>query len=263
MPTTNGGGLLAGRVALVTGGSQGLGRGIAEAFVAEGAQVVICGRDPERGNSAALEIGAEFVPADVSVVADCRRVVEETVARHGRLDILVNNAGVFAVGPTPSFEERQWDAVFSTKAKGTFFCTAAAVEQMASQGSGRVITISAGSRPIGGAAAYSAANAAARQMMMCFAAEYGDRGVRFHQIEPGVHETPATAFLLDNPDARAMALSMIPAGRIGKPEDIAAAVVFLAGDASDYMQGANLIVDGGMWLQGPKAPAVRLAEAGR
>jgi len=241
-------GTLSGRVALVTGGTSGLGLAIARAFAERGADVVVSARDPERGESAAASIGATFVAGDVSVAGDCKRIVDAAAQSRGRLDILVNNAGVFGAGPTVGFTEETWDMVVSTKFKGTFFCTAAALPYMTAQNWGRVINVSANRKPYPGAATYSATNAAAGALTKSWALEHAGMGITFNDIQPGLIETPATSFLTDNPMLRASMITTIPAGRIGHADEIAAAAAFLASDEAKYIQGAEIVVDGGLLL---------------
>lgn len=239
---------LAGRVALVTGGSSGLGLEIARTFVGLGATVVVVGRDLERGEAAAAEIGATFLQADVGRVEECKALVANTVARHGRLDVLVNNAGVFRVGATATFSEQDWGSVVGTKMAGTFFCTAAALPHLAASGSGRVINIGANSKSYPGSAAYSAANAAVSAMTRSWAVEVAGSGVTVNEIQPGFIETPATVPILGSPEHAAGVLSTIPLGRVGQPSDVARAAAYLAGEGASYVHGSSLVVDGGLAL---------------
>ncbi|HZO37305.1 MAG TPA: SDR family NAD(P)-dependent oxidoreductase [Solirubrobacteraceae bacterium] len=259
-------GTLSGRVALVTGGTSGLGLAIARAFTERGAHVVVSARDRARGEEAASSLGASFVAGDVSVAGDCKKIVDAAAAEKGRLDILVNNAGVFRAGATVDFDEETWDMVVSTKFKGTFFCTAAALPYMTAQNWGRVINVSANRKPYPGAATYSAANAAAGSMTKSWTLEHAGTGITFNDIQPGLIETPATSFLTDNPVLRASMVTTIPAGRVGDADEIAAAAAFLASDEAKYIQGAEIVVDGGLllgWTDSSPVDAARTSsEAG-
>ncbi|MGW0943323.1 SDR family NAD(P)-dependent oxidoreductase [Streptomyces sp. NPDC002623] len=241
-------GALAGRTAVVTGGSSGIGLSIARALASRGARVVIGARDESRGTAAAEAIGAEFVRADVSDVDEGRRLIEQVVDRFGRVGILVNTAGIFDVGPSEEFSEERWDAVVSTKLKGAFFCTAAAIPSMREAGWGRVITVSANPKPYPGAAAYRAANAAISALTTTWALEYGRSGITFNEIRPGLIDTPATEPITTNPAMLAHAVTGIPAGRIGASDEVAAAAVYLASEDARYLQGASLVIDGGLSL---------------
>lgn len=201
------------------------------------ARVVIGARDEDRGAAAAEAIGAEFVRADVSDVDECRWLIEQIVDRFGRVDILVNTAGIFDVGPSEDFSEKRWDAVVSTKLKGAFFCTQAAIPSMREAGWGRVITVSANPKPYPGAAAYRAANAAIGALTTTWALEYGRSGITFNEIRPGT-----------NPATLAHTVTGIPAGRIGTSDEVTAAALYLVSDDARYMQGASLVVDGGLSL---------------
>jgi NAD(P)-dependent dehydrogenase (short-subunit alcohol dehydrogenase family) len=242
------GGSLAGRTAVVTGGSSGIGFSIARLFAAKGARVVIGARDESRGTAAAEAIGAEFVRADVSDTGQGCRLIEEVVDRFGRVDILVNAAGIFDIGPSEDFSEERWDAVVSTKVKGAFFCTVAAIPSMREAGWGRVITVSANPKPYPGAAAYRAANAAIGALTTTWALEYGRSGITFNEIRPGVIDTPATKPITTNPAMLAHAVTGIPAGRVGTSDEVAAAAAYLASEDARYVQGASLVVDGGLSL---------------
>lgn len=241
-------GSLSGRTAVVTGGSSGIGFSIARALAGEGAQVVIGARDVARGEAAAASIGAEFVHADVSRVDDCNRLIGETVERHGGVDILVNVAGVFDIGPSEEYSEERWDAVISTKLKGAFYCTIAAIPSMREAGWGRVITVSANTKPYPGAAAYRAANSAIEALTTTWALEYPQSGITFNEIRPGVIDTPATAAITSNPMMLAFTLATIPAGRIGTSEEVAAAAIYLAGEDAGFVQGSSIVIDGGLRL---------------
>lgn len=247
---------LAGRVAVVTGGTSGLGLATAERFVACGAQVVVSGRDVDRGARAAGAIGAQFVQADVSDSAQCKALIEAAIVSHGRLDILVNNAGVFGMGASENLSDERWTQIIDTKLKGTFFCAAAALPHMRRQRWGRIINISANAKPYPAAAAYGAANGGVTRMTRSLALECANSGITVNEIQPGFIETPATAPMADNPAMLADVISTIPIGRIGQPGEIADVALFLTSESAAYIHGCSLVVDGGLslgWTARPRA----------
>jgi len=241
-------GRLQGKTALVTGGTAGIGRAIAEAFTREGARVVIAGRDARRGHVAAEAIGggATFVQADVSSVAGVRGLAHAATEALGQVDILVNNAGIGAFAPTDALAEADYDAMFATNVKGTYYLTAALAPGMAERGAGRVINITTMVAAFGlaGFAAYGASKAAIDLLTKAWAAEYGPSGVTVNAIAPGPVRTEGA-----EDRGRGAALDQLasaaPAGRAGRPEEIAAAAVYLASDEAAFVHGAILPVDGG------------------
>jgi NAD(P)-dependent dehydrogenase (short-subunit alcohol dehydrogenase family) len=240
---------LAGKTALITGGSAGIGRAIAQAFVREGARVVIAGRDVARGTATVQGIKAvggeaTFVQADLTSVADTQALARAATETLGQVDILVNNAGSFIFAPTEALDEAAFDTMMDTNVKGTFFLTAALAPGMAERGSGAIINITTMVAYFGmpAAAAYGASKAAVDLLTKAWAAEYGPRGVRVNAISPGPVRTEGTAAMGEGLDQLA---SLAPAGRPASPEEIAAAAVFLASDEASFVYGATLAVDGG------------------
>ena len=247
---------LAGKVALITGGTSGIGRATAVLFAREGAAVAITGRNDERGREAVAEIGraggrALFVRADVRLAEDCRRVVDETVAAFGRLDILFNNAGVFIHNDAVDCSEEEWDLQVDVSLKGTFLMCKYALPVMIPQGGGSIINNSSGWGLVGGdrAVAYCAAKGGVVVMTKAMAVDHGRQGIRVNCICPGDTETPMEH---EDADRRGMSwddyvagASDRPLGRMGRPEEISMAALFLASDESSFITGAVLPVDGG------------------
>ena len=234
---------LQGKTALITGGTAGIGRAIAQTFTQEGARVVITGRDAERGRAAAATIGeaATFLAADMASMADVRGLAQAATEVLGQVDILVNNAGTASFAPTSDLAEAAYDTMFATNTKGTYFLTAALAPAMAARGSGRVINITtmAGAFGMPGLAAYGASKAAIDLLTKAWAAEYGPSGVNVNAIAPGPVRTERSGASADQMGQAA------PAGRAGQPEEIAAAALYLASDEAAFVHGAILPVDGG------------------
>ncbi len=237
---------LQGKTALITGGTAGIGRAIAEAFTREGARVVVAGRDAGRGQAATASIGesATFVQADVSSVEGVRGLARAATDALGQVDILVNNAGMASFAPAHELAEADYDATFATNVKGPYYLTAALMPAMAARGSGKVINITTMAASFGmpGLAAYGASKAAVELLTKVWAAEYGPSGVNVNAIAPGPVRTEPSGAQADFADQVG---SLAPAGRAGQPEEIAAAAVYLASDEAAFVHGAILPVDGG------------------
>lgn len=236
---------LHGKTALVTGATSGIGRAIAARLAADGAEVIVTGRDEAGGKEvvAAIESAggqARFIHADLENLADVKRLAD--AARD--VDILVNNAGASSGGPTDQTSEDAFDLVFDVNVKAPFFLAAAIAPRMAARGGGAIINISTMAAVIGmnGLAAYGASRAAIDSLTKAWTAEYGPRGVRVNAVAPGPTRTPASAAMGDMFDALTATL---PAGRAADPSEIAAAVSFLASDDASFVYGTILPADGG------------------
>lgn len=236
---------LHGKTALVTGATSGIGRAIAARLAADGAEVIVTGRDEAGGKEvvAAIESAggqARFIHADLENLADVKRLGD--AARD--VDILVNNAGAASGGPTDQTSEDAFDLVFDVNVKAPFFLAAAIAPRMAARGGGAIINISTMAAVIGmnGLAAYGASRAAIDSLTKAWTAEYGPRGVRVNAVAPGPTRTPASAAMGDMFDALTATL---PAGRAADPSEIAAAVSFLASDDASFVYGTILPADGG------------------
>lgn len=244
------------KVAVVTGSTRGIGKAIALAFARAGANVVVCGRDLKKAQEAANEIKkagkgrcAAF-KCDVSRSSDVKNMIEAAVAEFGKIDILVNNAGVVDSGSLTELTEGSWDRTIDVDLKGVFLCSQAVAKHMMKRKYGKIINIASIAGLVGflGAPHYCAAKGGVVNLTKEMALELARFGVNVNAIAPGIIETDMTKGILSDEKSRQAMLANIPLRRIGKPEDIANAVLFLASDDASYITGTTLIVDGG-WTE--------------
>ena len=245
---------LKGRNALVTGSRTGLGRAIAIGFAAAGANVVVHGSRCEGLDRVASEVSshgvkAQRIVADVTKPEACAALVDFTEHELGSLDILVNNAGIIRRAPAAEHSIDDWNEVLNADLNSVFVLSQLAGRQMLERGRGKIINIASMLSFQGGVRvpAYAAAKGAVAQLTKALANEWAPRGINVNAIAPGYFETGNTEALRNDPTRNQQILERIPAGRWGKPEDLAGAAVFLASAASDYIHGTILPVDGG-WL---------------
>jgi 2-dehydro-3-deoxy-D-gluconate 5-dehydrogenase len=244
---------LRGKTALVTGSSRGLGAAIAIGLAEAGADVAVHGSSvaPEAVRAKAMAAGARSIAlaGDVGDAAACARLVEETVRQLGAIDILVNNAGIIRRSPAIEHSEEDWAKVIDVNLTSVFRLTQHAGRHMLARGSGKIINIASLLTFQGGVTvpSYAAAKGGVGQLTKAFANEWAAKGVNVNAIAPGYMDTDNTDALRKNPERARQILERIPAGRWGKPEDVAGAAVFLASSASDYVHGHILVVDGG-WM---------------
>ena len=239
---------LEGRVALITGGAQGIGEACARRLVREGARVVILDVADALGRQLAIELGADYIRCDVSDSVDVQAAVARAVERHGRIDILVNNAGIFKAADFLEVTEEDFDAVLGVNLKGSFLMGQAVARQMVAQGGGGAIVNMAsilGSVGFANAAAYTASKHGVVGLTRVAALEYSSRNVRVNAIGPGFIETPMTAPIRSTDEGREMITAQHPIGRLGRPEEIADLALFLCSGAASFITGAYYVDDGG------------------
>ncbi len=248
---------LEGRRALVTGGSKGLGRVMAEALAQAGADVAIVSRNLQEGEQAAREIteatGRRVFAgrADVTLSVDVSRVIDEAQTSLGPIDILINNAGINTRGLAQELSEEDFDAVVAVNLKAPFLCARALGPQMCERGWGRVINLGSilSVVAIAGRAPYCSAKAGVANLTRVLALEWAQSGVTVNAICPGPFATDMNKPLLDDPEKYRAFVSKIPMGRWGELHEIAGAAVFLASDASSFVTGSTLFIDGGWTAQ--------------
>jgi 3-oxoacyl-[acyl-carrier protein] reductase len=242
---------LSGKVAIVTGASRGIGRQTALTLAGAGATVVLTSRG-DATEAVAAEVAAAggqalAVAADVADTGAVQRVVDVTLERFGRIDVLVNNAGITRDQLLLRMKRDDWDAVIATNLTGTFLCTQAVLKTMLKQRSGRIVSISSvvGQSGNPGQTNYAATKAGIIGFSKALAREVASRSITVNVVAPGLIDTDMTRDI--STDAQANWASAIPLGRLGTPEDVAAAVCFLASDAAGYITGQVLAVNGGMY----------------
>jgi len=245
---------LKGKAGIVTGVSRGLGKGIAIGLAQAGADLAITGRNLEKIERVAEEIkswGGEVLPLQVEVTRkeDIDRMVGKTLERFGKIDFLFNNAGKITRVPSEEFSEKDWDEEINVNLKGTFLCCQAVGRVMIKQKRGKIINISSVASFIGGKniPAYSASKGGVSQLTKSLASDWAKYNIRVNAIGPGYFMTDFTEALRRDPERFSAINARIPLGRWGEPEDLAGIAVFLASDASDYITGQTIFVDGG-WL---------------
>ena len=243
------------RITIVTGAAKGLGRGIARVFAAEGATLVIADIDARAGEATAAELaknargGVEFVQTDVTSRDSCDAAVRAVLEEHGRVDVLVNNAGVYPQAALDEMTEADWDSVFDINVKGMFFMVTAVLPGMRQRGYGRIVLTSSVTGPVTGYpgwAHYGATKAAMLGFMRSAAIEVARQGITVNAVMPGNIMTEGVEELgQEHIDAMAAAIPMM---RLGEPEDVGYAMLFLASDDAGYITGQTIVVDGGQLL---------------
>ena len=247
---------LHGRVAIVTGGASGIGRAIAIRLAEVDAAVFVLDKNADGGRetvSLVERVGgqATFIACDVSSQAECHDAVERAIAPYGRVDVLCNNAGITVRKDIVALEEKEWDAVLNVTLKGVYLMSREVVPHMIRQGSGAVINTGSGWSLKGGpkAAAYCAAKAGVLNLTRAMAIDHGKHNIRVNCVCPGDVDTPMLASecrqLAENPEQFMKEAAQRPLGRVGTPDDVANAVLFLASDMAKWITGTSLVIDGG------------------
>jgi 3-oxoacyl-[acyl-carrier protein] reductase len=244
---------LAGKVALVTGGAQGIGKAVALLLARNGADIVVSDINLEKAQETAKEVQALGRKAlatkvDVAAFGDVEKMVEAILTQFGKVDILVNNAGIARDKLILRMTEEDWDAVLNINLKGTFNCTKAVVRHMSKQKSGKIVNIASvvGEMGNAGQGNYAASKAGVIGFTKTIAREFAERGINVNAIAPGYIETPMTDALPDK--VKEELKRLIPMDRLGKAEDVAEAVLFLVSESANYITGQVLNVNGGIYM---------------
>jgi NAD(P)-dependent dehydrogenase (short-subunit alcohol dehydrogenase family) len=251
-------GRVEGKVALVAGGASGIGRATALTFAREGAKLVVADMNEEGGQQTIhliMEKGGEaiFVKTDVSQAVEVQTLISKAVETYGRLDCAHNNAGIPGGGRalTAEYAEDTWQQVIAVNLTGVWLCMKYEIPQMLSQGSGAIVNTASAWGLVGapGASAYVASKHGVVGLTKTAALEYAQQGMRVNCVCPGAIQTPMTDRAWSDPERRARVIASEPVGRIGKPEEIAEAVVWLCSDAASFVTGHTMTVDGGYVAQ--------------
>ena len=248
---------LDGRVALVTGGARGFGRVIGDILAEAGASVALTSRDLSHAVPVAATIAQTYgvrtlgLAADVSIKADVDAMIAATLDTFGRIDILINNAGINIRGPIETLGEDDWDKVVDINLKGPWLCCRAVAPIMKSQKWGRVVNVSSilGEISMPGRSPYASSKGGLTLLTKTLALEWASSGINVNSLCPGPFMTEINTALLNDPVAAAAMVAKIPMGRWGDPAEIGPAVLFLASEASSFMTGATLFIDGGYTAQ--------------
>lgn len=241
------------KTAIITGGSRGLGKAMALALAGAGANTVLISRNREDVEQAAAEVASSSgrkslgIAADVCKGEDVEKAVEQTLKEWGQIDILVNNAGVGGRKSLLDLSEEEWDRIIDINLKGTFLCAKAVGKEMVKQRKGKVINVSStlGSVALAGRSAYASSKGGVIQFTKALAVEWAPYNIHVNAICPGPFETEMNKASRDDPEIYKFFAGKVPLGRWGKPEEIAGTVIYLASEASSFVTGATIYIDGG------------------
>ncbi len=246
-----------GRVALVTGGTSGIGLAIAKALADAGARVVIAGRSKERGDEAlealrADGLDAQFLACDVGDADSVSAMVGEVISSHGGLNVMVNSAAINIVKPALDHAPEDVDALLASNVRGAFLCAQEAAKVMVDQGGGKIVLLTSmvAERAVPNQAVYVATKGAVVSLTRALALEWAPHDIQVNALGPQLTKTPMTGGLFANQEKMAEVHARTPAGRAGVPEDLTGAALFLCSSASDYLTGQHIVVDGGRGAAG-------------
>jgi NAD(P)-dependent dehydrogenase (short-subunit alcohol dehydrogenase family) len=239
------------KVVIVTGGASGIGEASVRAFAREGAKVVIADF-ADHGQALADELGADkalFIKIDVTDSEAVQAMIAQTVAQFGRLDVMFANAGIAADGPIDELEESAWQRTIDINLGGVYLCDKYAIQQFLKQGGGVIVNCGSIHSHVGkrGVTAYAAAKGGVKLLTQTLGIEYGAKGIRVNAVCPGYIDTPLLSHIPD--DAKEKLVALHPMGRLGRAEEVANAVLFLACDEASFVTGSSLMVDGGYTAQ--------------
>ncbi|MEY4099196.1 MAG: hypothetical protein RL300_367 [Pseudomonadota bacterium] len=244
---------LEGRVVAVTGGGSGIGRGVALAFADEGSRVVVIDRNAEGAAETAEQVrklGAQAIAlsCDISNADSVQQAAKDSEAAFGPCDVLVNNAGIVVPASLATITVDQWNSVFAVNLTGTLLCSQAFGTQMRARKRGSLVHLSSigADQPTAWAGCYSVTKAGVAMLSRLLAVEWAPDGIRSNVVKPGLVRTPMTEDFYARPGVEQRRSEIVPAGRVGRPQDIAQAVLFLASDRASYITGQELVVDGGL-----------------
>lgn len=240
--------LLCKQTVIVTGGASGIGKAICTSFISNGARVAIIDSQDDKGEAVAKELDCEFIHADVAVYQQAQEAINQAIAKLGGLHVLVNNAGTGALASLHNYSIEQFDQLLKNNLYSVFYCCKAAIPHLHKQADSRIVNIASetAERPTAGESPYSAAKAGVVALTKSIAIEYGPN-IRCNAISPGVIRTPLTEAILDPQLIKPM-LEQCPLGRYGSAAEVANVALFLSSNLSSYINGQNLIVDGGLAL---------------
>lgn len=239
------------KVVIVTGGASGIGEASVRAFAREGAKVVIADY-AEHGQALADELGADkalFIKIDVTDFEAVQAMIAQTVTKFGRLDVMFANAGIAADAPVDELEESAWQRTIDINLSGVYLCDKYAIQQFLKQGGGVIVNCGSIHSHVGkrGVTAYAAAKGGVKLLTQTLSVDYGDKGIRVNAVCPGYIDTPLLKDIPD--DIKEKLVALHPMGRLGRAEEVANAVLFLASDEASFVTGSSLMVDGGYTAQ--------------